>query len=238
MRAPRLRPSRSLVLLWWSAALGLLFLTSPLPAAAAGGGGGGGGGGGMGQGGASMQRAAKHFERAEKYRVQGIEDTRLALKESDPEKRAEQREDAQREFKRALREYKKATRAKRDFHYAYNGQGFCQRMLGDYEAALASYDKALELAPGFPPAVEYRAEAYLRLGRLKEAQAAYMELFNAERTIADLLMRKMRAWLAVQQTSPSVPADELSAFQKWVDERSEIAAQTAALLPGEADSRW
>ena len=137
-----------------------------------------------------------------------------------------------------LREYKKATRAKRDFHYAYNGQGFCQRMLGDYEAALASYDKALELAPGFPPAVEYRAEAYLRLGRLKEAQAAYMELFNAERTIADLLMRKMRAWLAVQQTSPSVPADELSAFQKWVDERSEIAAQTAALLPGEADSRW
>ncbi|MGE4652168.1 MAG: tetratricopeptide repeat protein [Myxococcota bacterium] len=237
MRAPRLRPSRSLVLLWWSAALGLLFLTSPLPAAAAGGGG-GGGGGGMGQGGASMQRAAKHFERAEKYRVQGIEDTRLALKESDPEKRAEQREDAQRDFKRALREYKKAIRAKRDFHYAYNGQGFCQRMLGDYEAALASYDKALELAPGFPPAVEYRAEAYLRLGRLKEAQAAYMELFNAERKIADLLMRKMRAWLAVQQTSPSVPADELSAFQKWVDERSEIAAQTAALLPGEADSRW
>ena len=111
-------------------------------------------------------------------------------------------------------------------------------MLGDYEAALTSYDKALELEPGFPPAVEYRAEAYLRLGRLKEAQAAYMELFNAERNIADLLLRKMRAWLAGQQKTPTVPANELSAFQTWVGERSEIADQTAALMPGEADSRW
>ncbi|NRA07272.1 MAG: tetratricopeptide repeat protein [Myxococcales bacterium] len=238
MRAFRPRSSWSAALVWLSAALGLLFLSTPVPAAAAGGGGGGGGGMGLGQGSGGMQRAAKHFERAEKYRVQGIEDTRLALEESDPEERAEHHEDAQRKFKRALREYKKATRAKRDFHYAYNGQGFCQRMLGDYEAALTSYDKALELEPGFPPAVEYRAEAYLRLGRLKEAQAAYMELFNAERNIADLLLRKMRAWLAGQQKTPTVPANELSAFQTWVGERSEIADQTAALMPGEADSRW
>ena len=48
----------------------------------------------------------------------------------------------------------------------------------------------------------------------------------------------MRAWLAGQQKTPTVPANELSAFQTWVGERSEIADQTAALIPGEADSRW
>ena len=69
-------------------------------------------------------------------------------------------------------------------------------MLGDNEAALASYDRALKLEPGFPQAVEYRGEAYLNLGKLDEAKAAYMDLFGRERPLADLLLRKMQAWIA------------------------------------------
>lgn len=225
-------------IVWLSAALGLLLLSAPLPGTAAGG---GGGGGGMRAGSANKagaQRALKHFERAEKQRVEGIEETRLSLEESDPEKREDHMETAERKFKRALREYKKATRSKDDFHHAYNGMGFCQRMLGDYQAALEAYDKALTIEPGFPPAVEYRGEAYLRLGRLDDAKSAYMELFASQRELADLLMRKMQAWLGIQQKGDSEASETLSGFGQWIEDRSEIAEQTAGLVPGEADSRW
>ena len=228
--------ARPVPILWLSSALGLLLLATPPAATAAGG---GGGGSAMGSvGGAREQRGLKHFERAEKQRVQGVEETRLALGESDPEAREEHMENAERKFKRALREYKKAVRSKKNFHYAYNGMGFCQRMLGDYEAALKSYDKALSMEPGFPPAIEYRGEAYLRLGRLDDAKAAYMELFANQRKLADLLMRKMRAWVITQEATTAGGSTQLSEFKEWIDERSEIADQTAALVPGEADSRW
>ena len=236
MPASRYSPIRNTPLLCLSAALTLLLLATPQAGAAAGGG--GGGGAARAGGGASEQRALKVFQRAEKLRVQGIEETRLALQESDSEEREEHMENAERKFKRALRDYKKAIRAKRDFHHAYNGMGFCQRMLGDFEAALESYDEALAIEPGFPPAVEYRGEAYLRLGRLEDAKAAYMELFRGERTLADLLMRKMQAWLNTQERTGAEKSEALVEFGQWIEKRSEIANQTAALVPGESGSHW
>ena len=147
---------------------------------------------------------------------------------------------ANNQFERALRYFKKAVRKDRKFHQAYNEIGFANRMLGNYDDALKAYDKALKLEPDFPHAIEYRGEAYMHLGRLADAKGAYMSLFGDERKLADLLLRKMKAWVAVEEkkTDSSVPADQLKAFTGWVQERSQIADQTAALFDGEAPRTW
>lgn len=48
--------------------------------------------------------------------------------------------------------------------------GFAYRKLGDYDQALAHYDRALELNPRNRGALEYLGEAYLELGRPEEAK--------------------------------------------------------------------
>ena len=202
-------------------------------AAASFGAGGGGGGGGMAGGSSSSPRdiAAAHFMKGESYRKAGLEALESAQAATTDEERSEALAKASEKWKRALREYREATRADRSIHQAWNGMGFAQRMLGDFDASLASYDRALKLEPGFPNAIEYRAEAYLMLGRLDDAKAAYLDLFGRERAFADLLLRKMQAWLQLQRSQPSADATHLDAFAKWIDERAAIAQQTASLAP-------
>ena len=53
---------------------------------------------------------------------------------------------------------------------AYNLLGFSHRKLGEIEAALTFYGKALALEPEHRGANEYLGELYLELGRLDEAQ--------------------------------------------------------------------
>ncbi len=53
---------------------------------------------------------------------------------------------------------------------AYNLLGYSHRKLGDVEAALTHYGRALELDPKHRGANEYLGELYLELGRLDEAQ--------------------------------------------------------------------
>ncbi len=80
----------------------------------------------------------------------------------------------------------------------------------------------------------------MRLGRLADAKAAYMELFGDHRKLADMLMGKMNAWVAVQREKPEtqIPSTQLDAFARWMEERVEIANQTAALVDGEAPRSW
>ena len=196
--------------------------------------GGGGGGGGGFSGGASSPRelGAAYFEKGETYRKAAVEALERAAAATTDAERAEATALANAKLKRALREYKQAVRADRTLHFAWNGQGFTQRMLGDYEAALKSYDRALKLEPGFPYAVEYRGEAYLMLGRLDDAKAAYMDLFGRERPFADLLLRKMQAWVAQKKAQPAADdAAQLDGFAQWVAERAALAMQTASLAP-------
>lgn len=231
----RRRPLRPL----WLATLATLSLALAVPALAAGGGGGGGGGGAGMRSSSSKQRAMDAYKKGERARIRGIELLQEAAAISDPEAKQHALNDANRHFKRALREYRKATRRDRRFHQAYNGVGFSERMLGNYEAALEAYDRALKLEPDFPQAIEYRGEAYLRLGRLDQAKEAYMQLFADHRKLADMLMGKMQAWLAEQRDEPGpVPADQLDAFAQWVQERSQIAEQTAALTGGAEPETW
>ena len=217
----------------------LLLLGLGTPAYAAGGGGGGGGAAGGAQSGGKKQRALAAYKKGENAKLRGVKALQAAAEIEDPEAKQEALDEADKYFRRALRDFKKATRTDRRFHQAYNEVGFAERMLGNYEAAIEAYDKALELEPGFPHAIEYRGEAYMRLGQLEEAKQAYMQLFANDRPLADMLMRKMTAWVKLQRrTQDGGPRDDLDAFATWIQERSEIAQQTAALTAGAEPHAW
>jgi tetratricopeptide (TPR) repeat protein len=121
---------------------------------------------------------------------------------------------------------------------AWNALGYTQRKLGSSDDALASYAKALDLKPGYPEALEYRGEAYLRLNRIHDAKQAYLDLFVGDRKIAATLLESMKIWIKAQQGSPTVDASVLTDLQQWVQERSQIATQTAGLTREGAAASW
>ena len=124
------------------------------------------------------------------------------------------------------------------FAEAWNSLGYTQRKLGAYDDSLASYAKALDLKPGYPEALEYRGEAYLRLNRLHEAKQAYLDLFAKNRKIAATLLDSMKVWIKAQQSARTVDASELTDLQQWVQERSQIATQTAGLTRAGPAANW
>src|ERR1041385_8579699 len=79
-------------------------------------------------------------------------------------------------YEKARTNFDAATKADPRLAQAWNGLGYSSRKLGDYKAALAAYDKALELRAGYPEATEYRGEAYLALDRTEDAKQAYLDL--------------------------------------------------------------
>jgi tetratricopeptide (TPR) repeat protein len=124
------------------------------------------------------------------------------------------------------------------FAEAWNALGYTQRKLGSYDDSLASYAKALELKPGYPEALEYRGEAYLRLNRIADAKQAYLDLFAGNRKIAATLLQSMQEWLKAQQGAHGVDASVVTDLQQWVQERSRIATQTAALTRAGTAASW
>jgi len=124
------------------------------------------------------------------------------------------------------------------FAEAWNALGYTQRKLGSYDDSLASYAKALDLKPGYPEALEYRGEAYLRLNRIADAKQAYLDLFASNRKIAATLLGSMQEWIKAQQGSHVVDASVVTDLQHWVQERSQIATQTAALTREGTAASW
>ena len=124
------------------------------------------------------------------------------------------------------------------FAEAWNSLGYTQRKLGAYDDALASYAKALDLKPGYPEALEYRGEAYLRLNRIHDAKQAYLDLFASNRRIAATLLEAMKVWVNAPQRPRGVDAEDLTDLKQWVQERSQIATQTAGLTREGAAASW
>jgi tetratricopeptide (TPR) repeat protein len=123
-------------------------------------------------------------------------------------------------------------------HEAWNYLGFARRHLGRYDAALESYDRALQLKPGYADALEYRGEAYLGLDRLDDARQAYMDLFASSRKHSDELLAAMQKYVAARRKEPNgLTAQQLDEFARWVDERAGIAQQTASLDTG-SQASW
>lgn len=157
---------------------------------------------------------------------------------TDPKKKSKTESQARKAYEKARSDFEGAIKINaRDFQ-AHGALGYVQRRLGDYDASLKAYDKALELKPGYTPAVEYRAEAFLGLNKIEEAKSAYMELFTADRLRADMLAAAMQKWVDGRRKDPAgVEPAALDGFAKWLEQRKEIASQTSALLPSK-DAKW
>lgn len=143
------------------------------------------------------------------------------------------------EYGKALKDFKKALELKPNAFQAYNGMGFALRKTGDPVKALEMYEKALQLAPGFPDAIEYRGEAFLALNRIDDAKAAYLELFGKDREQAGQLMKAMTDWVARRQVEPAgVDPGVVAAFDTWIKERAKVAALTANMSLASNHTAW
>ena len=146
---------------------------------------------------------------------------------------------AKKEYANALKDFKRATDNSPKMYQAFNGMGFAYRKTGDYAKALENYDKALALQPGFPDALEYRGEAYLGLNRVDDAKQAYMTLFASDPAQADVLMTAMKNWVEQRKADPAgVDPAALSAFEKWIQERGQLAQLTAPMALTAHRTSW
>ena len=158
-----------------------------------------------------------------------------ADKASDDRKKDKAAKEANEEYSAARAKFEQAVQFAPTMPEAWNYLGYTRRKLGDYDAALAAYDKALSLKPSFPEAIEYRGEAFMRMKRFDDAKAAYLDLFSGNRKLADKLLGSMKSWIDTQQKAGTAGVED---FAKWVQERSQIAGQTAALTREGAGASW
>jgi tetratricopeptide (TPR) repeat protein len=176
------------------------------------------------------EMAAAAYNSGIEHKDKGVKIEESAATTADLKERAKVADKAKKEYEKALKDFKSAASNNPGMYQAYNGMGFSYRKTGDYVKALEMYDKALQLKPGFPDAIEYRGEAYLGLNRIDDAKKAYLEVLAADRKQADTLMAAMKIWIQDHKTTPAgVDAATVDGLEKWIGERSEIAKDTAAM---------
>jgi tetratricopeptide (TPR) repeat protein len=156
-----------------------------------------------------------------------------AAKAATPEKSAKAHEKAEKYYHEAITKLIDVVGLDPKMYQAWNYLGFANRHLGNYQDALNSYAKALELSPTYADAIEYRGEAYLGLNMIDDAKDAYMALFRDSRPLADELMAAMHQWAdARRKDGQGLSPADVEAFAKWMDEREIVAHQTASLATG------
>jgi tetratricopeptide (TPR) repeat protein len=167
-----------------------------------------------------------------------------AVRQTDERKQKKARAKAEQAYSSAMKKFASATELQPSNYQAWNYLGYTNRKVGNYEAALSAYDRALNLKPGFAEAIEYRGHAYLRLDRLSEAKDAYLTLFSGNRKLAATLLTAMQEWVGEHRAASSgkdaagVDGAMVESFASWVNERSTIAGQTASLTREGAASAW
>jgi tetratricopeptide (TPR) repeat protein len=199
-----------------------------------------GGGGGAPSGGGSFNMPERQMtpeEQAKAAYNQGVRAVKAADKlaktadeATDEKKKAKASDKAKRQYENARGYFAAALQRKVEMYEAWNYLGYTSRKLGDYDKALQAYDEALRLNPSYGEAIEYRGEAYLGLNRIDDAKNAYMQLFQSSRPLADQLMAAMQKWVTDRRAAGNA-APEVDALAQWIDERSNIARQTASLAP-------
>ena len=160
-----------------------------------------------------------------------------AQQASDPGKKDKSAHDAHERYAKAHAKFQQAVQLDDSLHDAWNYLGYSSRKLGNYDEALSAYDRALSLKPGYADALEYRGEAYLGLNRVADAKQAYLDLYAGNRALAGKLLGAMKSWLAAQRAGASAPGG-LDEFDKWIQERAQIAGQTASLTRAGAAAAW
>lgn len=179
---------------------------------------------------AAYNSGVRHLKDAKEYE----ED---AAKAADAKKIAKLQEKAQKAYQKALKDFTAATKQMPGMYEAWNYVGFSERHLGNYDASLQAYAKALELKPNYPEALEYRGEAFLGLNAIEDAKQTYLALFRTAPPLASQLMMAMHKWVDVQKQKASGDSAALEAFISWLRERETIASQSAdASVP--VPQRW
>jgi len=203
-----------------------------------------------GGGGMSMQMPAPREETPQQKALHAYNDGVHAVKKADKADSAAQaatdagkKDKAAREardlYTSALGHFQDAVQLEPSLYEAWNYVGYTQRKLGNYDVALSAYDKALGLKPGYADALEYRGEAYLGVNRISDAQQAYLDLYPGNRALAGKLLGAMKNWVAGQRTNPAgANATSVDDFDKWINERAQIAGQTAALTRAGTAASW
>ena len=109
---------------------------------------------------------------------------------------------AQKKYKQALERASSAVELDPAYFEAWNLVGFAARKLGDYPRSLSAYGRCLSIQPGYAAAREYLGEAYVELGRIREAreQLAWLERLNAVPQM-ETLTGRIREWQSAHPDS-------------------------------------
>ncbi len=172
--------------------------------------------------------AQKWYKQALKALDKGKGYDKDAIKATSPEKQASELDKANDQYYRALDMFTEALSYNADMADAWNQVGFVHLRLGAFRESVDDYDHALKLKPDNPEGIMHRAQAYLHLDRLEDAQSAYMDLFNHSRANADELMISMQSWLTTHRAdAKGMRPAQIDAFDAWIQERVTIAKQAA-----------
>jgi tetratricopeptide (TPR) repeat protein len=186
-----------------------------------------------------QQKARNAYNDGVRYVKKADKAQEAAAQASDPGRKDKAAREAQEQYGKALTAFTQAVGLDETLPEAWNYIGYTNRKLGHYDDALAAYGKALALKPGYPDALEYRGEAYLALSRIGDAQQAYLDLYAGNRSLAAKLLTAMKGWVAAQRTNPAAAsAASLDELDKWIQERAQIAGQTAALTRAGTAASW
>jgi tetratricopeptide (TPR) repeat protein len=179
----------------------------------------------------AFKSGVKHLNNGDKAEAKAA-----TAKSGDAEKATKQARD---EFGKAVKDFQKAVDLSPKMYRAHNGLGYAFRKSGDYAKALQSYDTALQIAPDFADAIEYRGEAYLWLNRTEDAKQAYLKLFATERSHADILMKAMKAWVEKRHADPAgVDPAALTSFEGWIQQRADLAGPTVDMARDTPRTGW
>jgi len=200
-------------------------IAAPTALAAGAGGGGGGSTGFSNRDSSPGQKAILEYQTGEKRldRARELRQEAAAAREAGDEKKAAKLEEkATGMYGRAEKYLRKALKYDEALHQAWSSLGYTLRHLGRWDEALEAYDRAIALEPRYAEAVEYRAEAYLELGRLDDAKQGYVELVTWVRPLADRLMAKMDLWVEARAADPGgLEPAKVEAFAAWIAERKQ-----------------
>src|SRR5215469_12968150 len=186
-----------------------------------------------------QQKARDAYNDGVRYVKRADKAQESAASATDAGKKDKATHEAQEAYSSARAKFTEATSLDPTQHEAWNYVGYTHRKLGNYDDALAAYDKALSIKPGYSDALEYRGEAYLGLGRIPDAQQAYLDLYAGNRALAGKLLGAMKSWATAQRASPSGSSTtNLDELDKWIQERTQIASQTAALTRAGTAASW
>ena len=184
------------------------------------------------------QEAVTFYNDGISYRDKAAKLEKEAEAEADTGKRQKLEAKAKDKHEDSIKKFVKATEKNPALFQAWGSLGYAYRKVGNYNASLAAYGKALEIQPNYTPAIEYRAEAYLGLNQLDSVKTVYMQLFTMDRPRADELAAAIDKWLEKRKTDRAgLDPAQLQEFSAWAAQRKQLAAQVSSIAAPKHE-RW